>query len=152
MEPGDYFLVHRDGVDYKCRVEEALGTLPADIQIDGHAKIIDQNGSASEWVLQVKTNLKKEDPDQPSLSPGLHTRFGVLGNGSVVVGPDKRDPFMAKMDHHVVSKRYCDIKIAAEQGLMGRALKQAVHKSKTVKELKENMIQALSAWDTPDSE
>lgn len=152
MKPGDYILVHRDGVDYKCRVEQAMAEIPADLKIDGHAKIIDHNGSASEWVLQVKTNLKKQDPDTPSLSPGLHTRFGVLGNGSVVVGPDKQDPFMAKADHHVVSKRYCDLEVAKSQGLMSRALKNAIKGSNSFKALKANLLDVLSQWEESDEE
>lgn len=64
-----------------------------------HLIIDDGTGLGSEYALNVKTSGT--------------SRFGVLGNGAVLLGNSSASPFIAVNDHHATSKKYVDDAIAA---------------------------------------
>ena len=44
-----------------------------------------------------------------------NTKFSVLGNGAVLLGPSAASPFIATQDHHSTSKKYVDDAVAVPQ-------------------------------------
>ncbi len=59
-----------------------------------HLMIDDGTGAGTEYALNVKTTGT--------------SRFGVLGNGNVLLGNSSASPFIAVNDHHATSKKYVD--------------------------------------------
>jgi len=62
--------------------------------ITDHLIVDDSNNLGTEYNFNVKTS-------------GSST-FGVLGNGSVLLGNSSASPFIASNDHHATSKKYVD--------------------------------------------
>ncbi len=67
-----------------------------------HLIIDDGTGLGSEYALNVKTSGT--------------SRFGVLGNGAVLLGNSSASPFIAVNDHHATSKKYVDDAITSAAG------------------------------------
>lgn len=75
-----------------------------DVQISGvttmtdHLYINDSNNLATDFNFKVQTSG--------------NTKFGVLGNGAVLLGPSTSQPFIATQPHHSTSKKYVDDALA----------------------------------------
>ncbi len=69
------------------------------VNIQDHLIVDDSNNLATEYNLNVKTSGSSV--------------FGVLGNGSVLLGNSASTPFIASSDHHATSKKYVDDAISA---------------------------------------
>jgi len=67
-----------------------------------HLIIDDGTGAGTEYALNVKTTGT--------------SRFGVLGNGAVLLGNSSASPFIAVNDHHATSKKYVDDAITSAAG------------------------------------
>ena len=99
---GNYVSKTGDEMSGKLVLNEGLDVhKPA--EFFDHVLIDDTDNQATEYVLNVRTF--STDPD--SLQ-GSHSRFGVLGNGTITVGKDSSNPFIGTRPHHAVSKQLLD--------------------------------------------
>lgn len=64
-----------------------------------HLIIDDSTGAGTEYALNVRTTGT--------------SRFGVLGNGAILLGNSSAAPFIATNDHHATSKKYVDDAISS---------------------------------------
>ena len=67
--------------------------------MNDHLIIDDSTGAGTEYALNVKTTGT--------------SRFGVLGNGAILLGNSSVAPFIATNDHHATSKKYVDDAISS---------------------------------------
>mgnify|MGYP006883121275 CR=1 FL=1 len=70
-----------------------------------HLIIDDSTGAGTEYALNVKTTGT--------------SRFGVLGNGAILLGNSSAAPFIATNDHHATSKKFVDDAVALRALLDG---------------------------------
>ena len=70
-----------------------------------HLIIDDGTGLGTEYALNVRTSDT--------------SRFGVLGNGAILLGNSSAAPFIATNDHHATSKKFVDDAVALRALLDG---------------------------------
>ncbi len=80
------------------KANKAGDTFTGVVTIQDHLIVDDSNNLATEYNLNIKSSGSSV--------------FGVLGNGSVLLGNNPTTPFLATQDHHATSKKYVDDAIA----------------------------------------